>query len=360
MSRDLSDQRKHQHLELAKKAQVGAGKSLLPAHFYYEPMLGHHPDADDSQEAFFPFVGQQLKLPFWISSMTGGTGEARHINKNLAQAAGEFGLGLGLGSCRSLLESDHYLPDFLLKDKVGPYPFYANLGIAQLESLLLNGELARVREVLEKLNADGLIIHVNPLQEWFQPEGDRVSKAPIETIEKALSSRELSDVSLIVKEVGQGMGPQSLWALMKLPLRAIEFASFGGTNFSLLEQLRDNDLKEQKKFDQFKTTKMAFGQIGHSADQMVEYVCQGLERFADIECRDFIISGGISSVLEGFFLREKLMATKKCRAVIGQAKNFLERATGDYQDLKNYCQQVQEAYFFASQFLRYQTERSNP
>ena len=111
--------------------------------------------------------------------MTGGTGQARTINRNLAQACGEFSLGMGLGSCRPLLKSDKYFEDFNLRPIIGDKaPFYANIGIAQLEELIREDALYRIIDLVDKLQACGLIIHVNPLQEWFQPEGDRFCEAP--------------------------------------------------------------------------------------------------------------------------------------------------------------------------------------
>src|SRR5690606_7709496 len=110
----------------------------------------------------------------WISSMTGGTKEALQINRNLAQAANEFGLGFGLGSCRSLLTENTRFHEFDLRSMIGDeLPFFANLGVAQVEELIAKKELNRLHDMVEKLRADGLIIHINPLQEWFQPEGDR-------------------------------------------------------------------------------------------------------------------------------------------------------------------------------------------
>lgn len=108
-------------------------------------------------------------------------------------------------------------------------PFYANIGIAQLETLLKDNEAYKIDQLVDKLQADGIIIHVNPLQEWLQPEGDKITEAPIKTIQQFL---EKTKQKVIVKEVGQGFGKESLRALVQLPIEAIEFAAHGGTNFS--------------------------------------------------------------------------------------------------------------------------------
>ena len=111
-------------------------------------------------------------------------------------------MGMGLGSCRALLFSDEHLKDFDVRHLIGDdLPFYANLGIAQLEELIENNEVFLINNLIEKLRADGLIIHVNPLQEWLQPEGDRFKVAPIDTIETILEK-----INYPIKLLGISMG----------------------------------------------------------------------------------------------------------------------------------------------------------
>ena len=76
-------------------------------------------------------------------------------------------------------------------------PFYANIGIAQLENLMCNNKHQALDNLVDKLQADGIIIHVNPLQEWLQPEGDKITQAPIITIQQFL---EKTNLKIIVKE----------------------------------------------------------------------------------------------------------------------------------------------------------------
>ena len=118
---------------MAFKSRVETGE--LDTRFYYEPMLTAHPKPGSLQP--FPFLGKMLRTPVWVSSMTGGTALANKINRQLARACGEFGMGMGLGSCRQLLYSNEFLPDFDVRDEIGTdLPLYANLGIAQVEKLL--------------------------------------------------------------------------------------------------------------------------------------------------------------------------------------------------------------------------------
>ena len=327
--------RKRDHIDFTEKAIISA--SLNDSRFYYEPLLSGHPKEDILSTEF---LGKKLKAPIWISSMTGGCAGASEINKNLARVASEFGLGMGLGSCRTLLEDSGSFSDFNLRDIIGEsLPFYANLGIAQIEDSIDQGKLAKIKEMLKKLEVDGLIIHVNPLQEWFQgSNGDRFKRAPIENIKRFLDS---TDIPLIIKEVGQGIGPGSLKELLKLPIEAIEFAAFGGTNFSKMELMREQN-DENQLLD-------ALSRVGHTAFQMVDHIKNLVDKLGDsAECSNFIISGGINSFLDGHYLIERL----GMNAVYGQASAFLKYADGPYEKLYKYVHGQIEGLKLSKAFLK--------
>lgn len=328
--------RKRDHIELAFNAQVASGE--LDKRFYYEPLLAAHPDENSLNP--IEFLGKTLRVPIWVSSMTGGTEWARTINHNLAQACREFGMGMGLGSCRALLYSDETLPDFDVRSEMGDaLPLYANLGIAQVEQLLATNGLYRIQNLLDKLQADGLIIHVNPLQEWLQPEGDRFKQPPLQTITTVLEK--IGSISLIVKEVGQGMGYESLKTLLQLPLAAIDFAASGGTNFSKLELLR-SDKTKQAIYNE-----LAF--VGHTAEDMVLMVNQLKEELGEkVACQQVIISGGVKNFLDGYYLINKLQFP----CVYGQASSFLQHARGTYEELREHVKAQVQGLQLASAFLR--------
>lgn len=324
--------RKKDHIDLAFESKTS--RETLDSRFTYEPMLSAHPEVGLKP---FCFLGKMFRAPFWVSSMTGGTAKASVINTNLAKACREFGFGMGLGSCRVLLETDTYFDDFNMRPILGDdLPLYANLGICQIEQLFENNKSVKIIELIKKLRADGLIIHVNPMQEWFQPEGDVLKYPPIDTIKKALDS---FTFPIVVKEVGQGIGPDSLTALMKLPLEAIEFGAFGGTNFAKVEMLRDpstNDLYEPLSY------------VGVDAAQMVEHINAIFNNQKDVACKQVIISGGIRNFLDGYYYRQKCLIP----SVYGQASAFLKHALGEYEELRTYVSGQIKGYEMAQAYLR--------
>lgn len=326
--------RKKDHIELAFRSRVESTE--LDPRFYYEPMLAAHPAPGSLPH--IPFLGKTLRAPIWVSSMTGGTALAGKINHHLAQACAEFGMGMGLGSCRQMLHSDEHLPDFDVRSIMGhDLPLYANLGVAQIETLLAQKESERIPELLQKLAADGLIVHVNPLQEAMQPEGDVFKRPPIEVLEELL---QLFDIQIIVKEVGQGFGPASLRALMKLPLAAIEFAAAGGTNFAKLELLRSDPAK-MAIFEKL-------SRVGHSAEEMLAFanpIQKSLGTQSKVKA--WIISGGVSDYLDGYYLTQKSAVP----SVYGQASGFLKYAQGSYEDLQAFVQSQIRGLELAHAFL---------
>ena len=329
----MTKDRKLDHIQLAFDSQTGLSEQ--DQRFIYEPMLSAHPNGEDES---FLFLGKFIRSPFWVSSMTGGTGVAEHINKNIARACREFGFGMGLGSCRKILFDKTDWADFDLRDVIGPdQPFWANLGIAQVESLLKDKNEKAIIDLVGSLRADGLIIHVNPLQEWFQPEGDRIERPPIDTIEELLGR---IHIPLIIKEVGQGMGEESLKRLLCLPLAALEFAAYGGTNFSNLELMRE----DPERLEMYRP----FAFVGQTAHQMVKTVNRLLQEIGEPLCRQLIISGGIKNYLDGYHL----VSLSQLPAVYGMASAVLKHATDDYQDLKTYIENQLKAYRLAQHYLK--------
>ena len=347
-----AESRKEDHIELAFRSQVD--KMALDQRFWYEPLLAAHPKPGSLPP--IAFGEKQMRAPLWVSSMTGGTEKAYVINQNLARACNEFGLGMGLGSCRPLLSGQERLKDFDIRPITGDeVPLYANLGVAQIQDLLDAGRGRELQQMCDLLRVDGLIIHVNPLQEAMQPEGDRFRVSPIETVRATLA--EVPGLPIIVKEVGQGMGPRSLASLLELPLLAIDTAANGGTNFSKLELFRSDDVRREAY--------EPIVNVGHGAAEMVRLV-NGLVRGdglresdnapdqpptpaeVTVRCRHLIISGGLRNFLDGYYLTE----LSDLPAVYGQASAFLRYAREDYATLKTYVTTQVRGLELATAYLR--------
>ncbi len=329
------EERKKDHINLAFEARTDTGQA--DKRFDFEPVLSPHPSGIGRE---FPFGEKKLKIPLWVSSMTGGTKLAGRINRNLARACREFGMGMGLGSCRIILEDDTHFPDFDMRGEIGDSPFFANLGIAQVENLVNEGRTSLIDDLIGRLRADGLIVHVNPLQEWIQPEGDRLKKAPLETIRALLGK---TGYPVIIKEVGQGMGYRSLRALLELPLLAVEFGAFGGTNFAMLEMMRDPSAN-RLLFE-------PFTRVGHDAVQMTG-TANRIRRETEVKTQHLIISGGIKTFLDGYYL----VCKSDIPAVYGQASAFLRYAREDYEALKNYVSQQVRGLEMAYAYLKIREE----
>lgn len=330
-SLEAADLRKRNHLDLAFDSQ----NALSDGRFYYEPMLEGHPQQSDLP---IQLGAKTMRYPIWISSMTGGTSAAGPINKMLAKTAGKYGFGMGLGSCRVILEDNTYFDDFNLRPILGDAsPLYANVGIAQIERLIDNRQTSKLKALVDKLDADGLIVHVNPLQEWLQPEGDLIQRSPLVTIKQLLNE---IDTNIIVKEVGQGFGPESMKELLKLPILAIDFAANGGTNFSKLELLRNESLKAHYE---------DVIALGHSASEMVGFLNTAIQELGkDRKCNTVIISGGIKTFLDGYYLTSKAAIP----AIYGQAAPFLKYANESQAALDTFAEIQIKGLLMAQKFLK--------
>ena len=194
-------QRKTDHIRLALHQEPPPAPD---PRFFYEPLLGHQDW--ERLDLSVDFLDKTMRAPLWVSSMTGGGEQSQIANQRLARAVGRFGLGMGLGSLRPLLdENPTSLADYDVRSLMGPQcPLLGNIGIAQAHHLLREGRTQHLLDILEQLQCDGLIVHLNPLQEWYQPGGDLLQRTPLEILQEFLPHIPLP---VVVKEVGQGMGP---------------------------------------------------------------------------------------------------------------------------------------------------------
>ena len=193
-------------------------------------------DIDLTQKIFGKFVA----APILISSMTGGTPEAERINLVLARAAQATGIAMGLGSQRAAIEHPELARTFQVRSVAPDILLLANLGAVQLN---YQYSVDHCRRVVDMIEADGLILHLNPLQEALQPEGDTRFKGLLKKIEKVC--REVG-VPVIAKEVGWGISEKTARQLAEAGVSAIDVAGAGGTSWSQVEMYRIQDSKSSQ------------------------------------------------------------------------------------------------------------------
>jgi isopentenyl-diphosphate delta-isomerase len=178
------------------------------------------------------FLGVRLRLPLLISSMTGGTEDAKRINLNLAGGAQEAGIAMGLGSVRAALEAPDLLDTFAVRHVAPDILLMANLGAAQLNT---GYGVEQCKRAVDSTDSDALILHLNPLQEALQDDGDpdwRGLLGKIETICRGL------EVPVVVKETGWGISACVARQLMEAGVAAVDIAGAGGTSWSQVEMMR--------------------------------------------------------------------------------------------------------------------------
>ena len=186
------------------------------------------------------FLGKPMNAPLLISSMTGGTEEAKTINYRLAKVAQHYRLAMGVGSQRVAVENPGVSDTFAVRKYAPDILLFANLGAIQLNYDYGLDECLRVVDLLE---ADALILHLNPLQECIQPQGDTHFRGVLDKIE-ALSNK--LPVPIIVKEVGNGISGKMAQKLISAGVAAIDVAGAGGTSWALVESERADNVLQRR------------------------------------------------------------------------------------------------------------------
>jgi isopentenyl-diphosphate delta-isomerase len=227
-----TQQRKKEHLELCLDPTSVTGRfgTGLDRYRFIHNAL---PDLDiDEIDVSANFLGKRLQAPILISSMTGGFELARQVNRNLAAAAQTLGLAMGVGSQRVAIEEPSVADSFEVRDVAPDVLLLANLGAVQLN---YGYTVDHCRRAVEMIGADGLILHLNVLQEAAQPEGNRNFKGLGEKI--AAVCRQL-EVPVVAKEVGSGISAEVAVRLKQAGVQAIDVAGRGGTSWYAVEAQR--------------------------------------------------------------------------------------------------------------------------
>ena len=226
--------RKHDHIRINLEENVASSLTtgLKNFHLIHQALPELSLDEIDLSQQLF---GKLLPVPVLVSSMTGGTEEAAEINRNLATAAQEIGLAMGVGSQRAALQNPDLAKSYQIRDYAPDILLFANLGAVQLNN---DYGLDECRQAVEMIEADALILHLNPLQEALQPEGDIDFSNLASKIAKI---NEGLEVPLIVKEVGWGVSVNAAQLLLHAGVAAIDVAGAGGTSWSQVEMYRIQD-----------------------------------------------------------------------------------------------------------------------
>ncbi len=227
-----NQQRKSDHIRINLYQDVGSEHTSTGFERYRFTHCAM-PDFDlESVDTGVTLLGKRLAAPLLISSMTGGTAEAAEINRRLAEAAQSAGIGMGLGSQRAAIEDPALADTYRVRRLAPDILLFANLGAVQLN---YGYGLDECRRAVDMIEADALILHLNPLQEALQPEGNTRFAgllAKIEAICRALP------VPVVVKEVGWGISEWVARQLANAGVAAIEVAGAGGTSWSQVEMHR--------------------------------------------------------------------------------------------------------------------------
>ena len=227
----------HIRINLDEDVRSGLTSGLENYHFVHQALPELNLIDIDLGLSLF---GRRMKAPILISSMTGGTELARKINVILAEAAQETGIAMGLGSQRAAIENPDLADTFKVRHIAPDILLFANLGAVQLN---YGYGVEECQNAVDMIAADALILHLNPLQEAVQPEGDTHFSGLVNKIEalcKALP------VPVIVKEVGWGFSERTARMLASAGVSAIDLAGAGGTSWTQVEMYRATS-KEQAK-----------------------------------------------------------------------------------------------------------------
>jgi isopentenyl-diphosphate delta-isomerase len=248
-----------------------------------------------------PLLGKTLRLPLLISSMTGGTEAARVINRNLAEGAQARGIAMGLGSQRTGIEQAETADTFQVRDVAPDILLFANLGAIQLN---YRYGVEECRRAVDMIQADALILHLNPLQEAVQSDGDWNWAGLMSKIEKVV--REVG-VPVVAKEVGWGISLQTARRLRDAGVAVIDVAGSGGTSWTEVEYHRATS-------DAFRKLARAFADWGIPTAESLLAV---REATPDIP---LIASGGMRTGIE------VAKAVALGASAVGVASSFLKAA----------------------------------
>ncbi len=230
----IIEKRKEDHLKLCLRDEVETDFSagFEDVHLIHMSV----PDFDfDDVDTSCNLFGKKMDAPIIIEAMTGGAEIAHKVNTNIARAAEECGVAMGVGSVRAAIENKELWYTYQVREVAPSIPLISNLGLVQFS----NGYgLDEMVEAVEAMEADALAIHLNPLQEVVQPEGDRKWKNSLDMVSDLMNH---VNFPVIAKETGAGISREVAVKLEKAGFKAIDVGGVGGTSFAMVEHLRHDE-----------------------------------------------------------------------------------------------------------------------
>ena len=232
---DQTNNRKIEHIHAIERDAL----TDRQGHCFDKIRLTHRALPEIDLKAIDPrcqFLGKTLSFPLLISSMTGGDHElVRKVNTNLAIAAEQCQVAMGVGSQRVMFSSPDAAESFNLRKFAPSTVLMANIGAVQLNYGM---SVDQIQQAIDLLQADALFLHLNPLQEAVQPEGDTNFSGLTQAIGQL---QKVLTVPIILKEVGSGLSPADIEAGLQQQIRYFDIAGSGGTSWSRIEHHRQID-----------------------------------------------------------------------------------------------------------------------
>lgn len=329
------DQRKADHIKINLEQDVRSALTtgLENYHFTHEAL----PELDLNRlDTTLSLFGKRLAAPILISSMTGGTAEAETLNLRLAEAAQETGIAMGVGSQRAAIEHPEQAKTFQVRRVAPDILLLANLGAVQLN---YGYGIDQCRRAVDMIQADALILHLNPLQEAVQDAGDVNFAGLAKKIEEVCKQIE---VPVIAKEVGWGISKRTAKLLAECGVSAIDVAGAGGTSWSQVEMHRAPDDFTR----QLAATFVGWGiptadsilNVKKAVPDMTIFASGGIKDGLDIaKC---IALGATLGGMAGQFLKAAAVSTEKAVEMIKLTKRQIEVTmfnvgAGSLEELRN-------------------------
>ena len=229
--------RKADHLRMAAQGDVGSRRSagVEDVHLVHSAL----PEVKfDEVDLSVELLGRRLELPLVIAAMTGGHDEGGRVNAILARAAERAGIAMGVGSQRAALVDPAVRQTYAVTRENAPRAFLiANVGATQLVTQGATAAIDedQVGELIAAIRADALAVHLNPLQELVQTEGERDARGHLDAIARLVAR---VDLPVIAKETGGGMSETVARQLASAGVAAIDVGGVGGTSFAAIEAMR--------------------------------------------------------------------------------------------------------------------------